>query len=39
MRDVQVVRQHITVSPQLLQDVGRVLLGLDPKSLMLTLPG
>ncbi len=31
-RDVQVVRQHITVSPQWIESAGRVLLGLDSGS-------
>ena len=31
-RDVQVVGQHITVSPHVIDDAGRVLLGLDPLS-------
>ena len=31
-RDVQVVRQHIMVSPQWIEAAGRALLGLDPES-------
>jgi alkylation response protein AidB-like acyl-CoA dehydrogenase len=31
-RDVQVVRQHITVSPQWVESAGRVLLGLESRS-------
>ncbi|MEE2775404.1 MAG: hypothetical protein VYE73_01360, partial [Acidobacteriota bacterium] len=34
-RDVQVVRQHIMVSPQWKNAVGRVLLGLDSGSPLL----
>jgi alkylation response protein AidB-like acyl-CoA dehydrogenase len=34
-RDVRVVRQHVTVAPQHLDDAGRVLLGLEPEGLML----
>lgn len=34
-RDVQVVRQHITVSPQWFEAAGRVLLGLDSGSPLL----
>jgi alkylation response protein AidB-like acyl-CoA dehydrogenase len=36
-RDVRVIRQHVTVAPHLLEDGGRVLLGLDPQSIMLAL--
>ncbi len=40
VRDVRVVRQHVTVAPQHLEDAGRVLLGLEPEGLMLaTLMG
>ncbi len=34
-RDVRVVRQHVTVAPQQLDDGGRVLLGLPPEGPML----
>ena len=34
-RDVQVVRQHIMVSPQWTEATGRVLLGLDSNSMLL----
>jgi alkylation response protein AidB-like acyl-CoA dehydrogenase len=34
-RDARVIRQHVTVAPQHLEDGGRVLLGLDPESVML----
>ena len=34
-RDVRVVRQHVTVAPQHLEDGGRVLLGLNPEGPML----
>ncbi len=34
-RDVRVIRQHMTVSPSLIDDGGRVLLGLEPESVML----
>ena len=34
-RDVRVVRQHITVAPQHIEDGGRVLLGLPPEGAML----
>jgi len=34
-RDVRVIRQHMTVSPALIDDGGRVLLGLPPESVML----
>ena len=37
-RDSRVIRQHVTVAPQTLEDGGRVLLGLEPDSLMLKLP-
>ena len=36
-RDVRVVRQHMTVAPHHLEDAGRVLLGLSPEGLMLSL--
>jgi len=36
-RDVRVIRRHVTVAPHLLEDGGRVLLGLDPQSIMLAL--
>lgn len=35
VRDVRVVRQHITVAPQHLEDAGRVLLGLPAEGMML----
>lgn len=35
-RDVRVVRQHVTVASHHIDDVGRVLLGLPPKGMMLT---
>jgi alkylation response protein AidB-like acyl-CoA dehydrogenase len=35
MRDVRVIRQHLTVAPSLIDDGGRVLLGLEPESVML----
>ena len=35
MRDVRVIRQHVTVAPSLIDDAGRVLLGLEPESVML----
>ena len=34
-RDVRVVRQHATVAPHLIEDAGRVLLGLEPEAFML----
>ena len=34
-RDVRVVRQHVTVAPQHIEDGGRVLLGLAPEGPML----
>jgi len=36
-RDARVIRQHVTVSPAQLEDAGRVLLGLEPQSIMLKL--
>ena len=36
-RDVRVVRQHITVASHLIEDGGRVLLGLDPRSVILAV--
>ena len=36
-RDVRVVRQHMTVAPQHIEDAGRVLLGLPPQGPMLNL--
>ena len=33
-RDIHVVGQHLTVSPHAIDDAGRVLLGLDPLSLV-----
>lgn len=38
-RDVRVIRQHVTVGPQHLEDAGRVLLGLPPEGLMLKILG
>ncbi len=38
-RDVRVIRQHVAVGPHLIEDAGRVLLGLEPESLMLKLIG
>jgi alkylation response protein AidB-like acyl-CoA dehydrogenase len=38
-RDVRVIRQHVTVGPQHLEDAGRVLLGLEPEGLMLKILG
>lgn len=37
MRDVRVIRQHLTVAPSLIEDGGRVLLGLEPESVMLKI--
>ena len=34
-RDVRVIRQHVTVAPQHIEDAGRILLGLEPEGLML----
>jgi alkylation response protein AidB-like acyl-CoA dehydrogenase len=34
-RDVRVIRQHMTVAPSLIEDGGRVLLGLEPETVML----
>ena len=34
-RDVRVIRQHVTVAPSLIEDGGRMLLGLEPESVML----
>ena len=34
-RDVRVVRQHATVAPHLMEDAGRVLLGLDSDTYVL----
>ncbi len=36
-RDVRVIRQHMTVAPHHLDDAGRVLLGLPPEGVMLSL--
>jgi alkylation response protein AidB-like acyl-CoA dehydrogenase len=36
-RDVRVIRQHMTVAPQHIDDAGRVLLGLPPEGLMLLM--
>jgi len=32
-----VVRQHVTVASHHIEDAGRVLLGLEPEGLMLTM--
>lgn len=37
-RDVRVVRQHVTVASYHLEDVGRVLLGLEAEGFMLAMP-
>jgi alkylation response protein AidB-like acyl-CoA dehydrogenase len=37
IRDVRVIRQHVTVAPSLIEDGGRVLLGLEPESVMLKI--
>ena len=34
-RDVRVVRQHATVAPHHVDDVGRVLMGLEPRGILL----
>lgn len=39
VRDVRVVRQHVTVAPHHIDDAGRVLLGLEPEGLMLKMAG
>ena len=39
VRDVRVVRQHVTVAPHHIDDAGRVLLGLPPEHLMLQMGG
>ena len=36
-RDVRVISQHMTVAPHHLEDAGRVLLGLPPEGIMLSL--
>ena len=36
-RDIRVIRQHMTVAPQHFDDAGRVLLGLPPEGLMLSM--
>ena len=36
-RDVRVVRQHVTGASHHIEDAGRVLLGLEPEGLMLTM--
>jgi uncharacterized glyoxalase superfamily protein PhnB len=38
-RDARVIRQHVAVAPQHLDDAGRVLLGLPPEGLMLSMAG
>lgn len=35
VRDVRVVGQHITVAPHLIEDAGRVMLGLEPETFFL----
>ena len=37
VRDVRVIRQHVTVGPHHIDDAGRVLLGLPPEHLMLQM--
>jgi len=37
-RDIRVVGQHVTVAPHLIEDGGRVMLGLQPESFILRLP-
>jgi alkylation response protein AidB-like acyl-CoA dehydrogenase len=37
VRDVKVIRQHVTVAPHHIEDAGRVLLGLPPEQLMLQM--
>ena len=39
VRDVRVIRQHVTVAPHHIEDAGRVLLGLEPRALMLKTLG
>jgi hypothetical protein len=39
VRDVKVIRQHVTVAPHHIEDAGRVLLGLPPEQLMLQMGG
>ncbi len=36
-RDARVIRQHVTVAPSLIDDAGRVLLGLEPESFLLKI--
>lgn len=36
-RDSKVIRQHVTVAPQLIEDAGRILLGLEPNTFLLRL--
>lgn len=38
VRDARVVGQHVTVAPHLIEDGGRVMLGLPPESFILRLP-
>ena len=33
-RDVRVIRQHATVAPHLMEEAGRVLLGLEPRGIL-----
>jgi len=39
LRNVRVVGQHVTVAPHLIDDAGRMLLGLEPESFMLRQRG
>ena len=39
IRDVRVIRQHVTVAPHHIEDAGRILLGLEPEGLMLKTLG
>ena len=36
-RDARVIRQHVTVAPHHIEDGGRVLLGLEPEGMMLSM--
>ncbi|MCY3885299.1 MAG: acyl-CoA dehydrogenase family protein [Gammaproteobacteria bacterium] len=35
IRDVRVVQQHVTVAPHHMEDAGRVLLGMEPRGILL----
>lgn len=35
VRDVRVVQQHVTVAPHHMEDAGRVLLGMEPRGILL----